>query len=202
MHPLNFSACSVTCLRYAECSRAPDYIINGYGCPMQTISCTLRSVQFMAYSKFMALFGLDFIGYYFISSIIMFKVHGARSCPSVRTQPPRPLVHLHRPQPYHAIPYHVLTLPSNASSVLHVHHQMHPLYYMYTIMLPSNASSALHVHHHASIKCILCTTCTPSCFHQMHPLHYMYTIMLPSNASSVLHVHHHGALACSFKRRR
>ena len=33
---------SVTCLRYAECSRAPDYIINGYGYPMQTISCTWR----------------------------------------------------------------------------------------------------------------------------------------------------------------
>ena len=33
---------SVTCLRYAECSRAPDYIINGYGFPMQTISCTWR----------------------------------------------------------------------------------------------------------------------------------------------------------------
>ena len=28
---------SFTCLRYAECSRAPDYVINGYGCPMQTI---------------------------------------------------------------------------------------------------------------------------------------------------------------------
>ena len=24
---------SVTCLRYAECSRAPDYVINGYGYP-------------------------------------------------------------------------------------------------------------------------------------------------------------------------
>ena len=33
---------SGTCLRYAECSRAPDYIINGYGFPMQTISCTWR----------------------------------------------------------------------------------------------------------------------------------------------------------------
>ena len=33
---------SVTCLRYAECSRAPDYIINGHGFPMQTISCTWR----------------------------------------------------------------------------------------------------------------------------------------------------------------
>ena len=31
---------SVACLRYAECSRAPDYITNGYGCPMQTTSCT------------------------------------------------------------------------------------------------------------------------------------------------------------------
>ena len=33
---------SATCLRYAECSRAPGYIINGYGYPMQTISCTWR----------------------------------------------------------------------------------------------------------------------------------------------------------------
>ena len=31
---------SVTGLRYAECSRAPDYITNGYGSPMQTTSCT------------------------------------------------------------------------------------------------------------------------------------------------------------------
>ena len=31
---------SVSCLRYAECSRAPDYITNGYGSPMQTTSCT------------------------------------------------------------------------------------------------------------------------------------------------------------------
>ena len=31
---------SVTGLRYAECSRAPHYITNGYGCPMQTTSCT------------------------------------------------------------------------------------------------------------------------------------------------------------------
>ena len=35
---------SVTCLRYAECSRAPDYIINGYGYPMQTISGTWRYI--------------------------------------------------------------------------------------------------------------------------------------------------------------
>ena len=35
---------SVTCLRYAECSRAPDYSINGYGYQMQTISCTRRYV--------------------------------------------------------------------------------------------------------------------------------------------------------------
>ena len=27
-------------VRYAECSRAPDYITNGYGFPMQTTSCT------------------------------------------------------------------------------------------------------------------------------------------------------------------
>ena len=33
---------SVACLRYAECSRAPDYITNGYGSPMQTTSCTWR----------------------------------------------------------------------------------------------------------------------------------------------------------------
>ena len=25
---------SVSCLRYAQCSRAPDYITNGYGSPM------------------------------------------------------------------------------------------------------------------------------------------------------------------------
>ena len=31
---------SVSCLRYAECSRAPDYITNGHGYPMQTASCT------------------------------------------------------------------------------------------------------------------------------------------------------------------
>ena len=31
---------SVSCLRYAECSRAPDYITNGHGSPMQTTSCT------------------------------------------------------------------------------------------------------------------------------------------------------------------
>ena len=31
---------SVACLRYAECSRAPDYITNGHCCPMQTTSCT------------------------------------------------------------------------------------------------------------------------------------------------------------------
>ena len=31
---------SVTGLRYAECSRAPHYITNGYGFPMQTTSCT------------------------------------------------------------------------------------------------------------------------------------------------------------------
>ena len=31
---------SVTGLRYAECSRAPHYITNGYGSPMQTTSCT------------------------------------------------------------------------------------------------------------------------------------------------------------------
>ena len=31
---------SVSCLRYAECSRAPDYITNGYGSPMQTTRCT------------------------------------------------------------------------------------------------------------------------------------------------------------------
>jgi hypothetical protein len=35
---------SVTGLRYAECSRAPDYITNGHGYPMQTISCTWRQV--------------------------------------------------------------------------------------------------------------------------------------------------------------
>ena len=33
---------SVTCLRYVDCSRAPDYIIKGYDFPMQTISCTWR----------------------------------------------------------------------------------------------------------------------------------------------------------------
>ena len=31
---------SVACLRYAECSRAPHYITNEYGFPMQTTSCT------------------------------------------------------------------------------------------------------------------------------------------------------------------
>ena len=32
---------SVACLCFAECSRAPSYITNGYGCPMQTTtSCT------------------------------------------------------------------------------------------------------------------------------------------------------------------
>ena len=31
---------SVSCLRYAECSRAPHYISNGHGYPKQTISCT------------------------------------------------------------------------------------------------------------------------------------------------------------------
>ena len=35
---------SVTGLRYAECSRAPDYITNGHGYPMQTFSCTWRQV--------------------------------------------------------------------------------------------------------------------------------------------------------------
>ena len=35
---------SFTCLRCAECSRAPNYVINGHGCPMQTISCTWRLV--------------------------------------------------------------------------------------------------------------------------------------------------------------
>ena len=35
---------SVTGLRYAEFSRAPDYITNGYGFPMQTIGCTWRYV--------------------------------------------------------------------------------------------------------------------------------------------------------------
>ena len=29
---------SVSCLRYAECSRAPDYITYGHGYPMQTIA--------------------------------------------------------------------------------------------------------------------------------------------------------------------
>ena len=29
---------AVTCLHYAECPRAPGYIISGYGYPMQTIS--------------------------------------------------------------------------------------------------------------------------------------------------------------------
>ena len=31
---------SVTCLRYTECFRAPDYVINGYG--YQKTSCTWR----------------------------------------------------------------------------------------------------------------------------------------------------------------
>ena len=35
---------SVTGLRYAERSRAPDYITNGHGYPMLTISCTWRQV--------------------------------------------------------------------------------------------------------------------------------------------------------------
>ena len=33
---------SAACLRYAECSRAPDYITNGYDCPLHTISCAWR----------------------------------------------------------------------------------------------------------------------------------------------------------------
>ena len=34
----------VACLRHAECSRAPDYITNGHGSPMQTAGCTWPQV--------------------------------------------------------------------------------------------------------------------------------------------------------------
>ena len=39
--PSTSMADSVTGLRYAECSRAPDYITNEYGSPMQTTNCVI-----------------------------------------------------------------------------------------------------------------------------------------------------------------
>ena len=36
--------CHTIPYRTSRSARAPDYIINGYGCPMQTISCTWRYV--------------------------------------------------------------------------------------------------------------------------------------------------------------
>ena len=35
---------SATCPHCAECSRAPDHVTNGCGCPMQTVSCTWHQV--------------------------------------------------------------------------------------------------------------------------------------------------------------
>ena len=41
-YPVSALSIQLRAYAIAECSCAPDYIINGYGFPMQTISCTWR----------------------------------------------------------------------------------------------------------------------------------------------------------------